>query len=183
MKKTTIQRIKAVIEQVSEQLGVNLYQHAAATIKAMTGASDAEISKTFRAAKKAAIIGRLKPLPEPDPKKLDEMLHMLKSQPHVARDIYIEYAKKLPHAPGGRPRALNTPDAQAKLCARIAELLPACEDPQDAYRRAGAESRPPVSVWTARRYYREHLRSKTVSENQKPRRSQARRRSPRRESQ
>ena len=107
--------------------------------------------------------------PEPDPRVLSAVLRFLKTSPDAMRHLGQELARKMKPHEGGRPRKLDTTE-RAKLCARIAELLPDCEDSRNAFLRAAAESRPPVSERTARRIYRDHLAARRSTDS-KPKRA------------
>jgi hypothetical protein len=161
MKRETIKTITEGITQASERYAFDVLRHVLATTIAVSGASDGEILKIFRASAKVRLLERLAKVPEPEPAKVAALLDLLKD-PSVMRRALIEYARKQPHGPGGRPRAkaVATPEGRAELCARIEKLLPDCLDPQHAFRQAAAGCRPPVSVSTARRVWREHISRK-----------------------
>lgn len=96
--------------------------------------------------------------PEPDPKKVKWLMGLIEDAPQTFRHMALEAIRELPNG-AGRPRKLKTPEQRARLCARISELLPQCEESRYAFLKAAAEARPPVSERTARRIWVDHLKA------------------------
>ena len=60
--------------------------------------------------------------PEPDPEKLEMYLKVMDGALPYLRDAFITQGKKLPHARGGAPRKLGTPQEQEKIREEIKSL-------------------------------------------------------------
>jgi len=157
MRNGTIQRIEKAFEKLLNRLGEDGY-------RAMSAAWQQASGKPLLSRKRAKSLFSLgfreglRRSPEPEPEQLSTVINLVENAPHALRHMLQEAARELPHG-GGRPRKLDTPEKRAKLCARIAELLPECEDPRFAFLRAAAESRPPISERTARRVWTEHQKA------------------------
>jgi hypothetical protein len=60
--------------------------------------------------------------PEPSPEKLERYLKLMDSALPYLRKLFITHGKKLPHARGGAPKKLATPQEQEKIRKEIKRL-------------------------------------------------------------
>ena len=137
-----------------EGLLVQYRWSAADILEAITGASlsSKEMKKFVHIGLKAGIKRTFKKSPEPSKEKVEEALALikaLKDSPHMARKLFMETAKKLPHAPGGPLRKIK-PEQEVTVCAEIIALR-AHLDTREAIRRVaskrGVSERTIYRIW------------------------------------
>ena len=158
MKEETIQKIEAAFESLLRMTKINIWE----VFTMMAKNKDAPpfkppvVKKLFLKGTQIGFKEAMRRSPEPKPRDLQKILHYVQNGPETLHAMALELAKVTPRPKGGRPP--TPPEQKAACIAKIRELLPQCENPTDAFLRAGAAMNPPLSIWTVRRIWREHLK-------------------------
>lgn len=93
-------------------------------------------------------------LPEPSPEALELALKVLAGALPYLRELFITQGKKLPHARGGAPRKLDTPQEQEKIRQEIKDLRGPGTKLADIYariaQRYGVSASKIKQIWLGR---------------------------------
>lgn len=164
--KAVLEVVESVVAQIAEEAGVKTFEERQAfefgmklapqtKIKAPDG--EVPLRKPSGEVDWKTLKKMLLKAPEPSREQKEAHLKSLHSVPGVLKRAFAKTAKKLPHAPGGHPFALQDPERRLAICKLIeAYRIDNHMDTAEAVAKVASDlnrRQRTVSTKTLRRYY------------------------------
>jgi len=160
MRQESIDKVLQAADEGMTLLGFNTFD---AGVRFACETFEALLAKLRQIQTRDALAQMLADLPEPDPQELDNGVSICKDFIFQLRRGIPDFIKaQIPHAPGGRPAVLTTPEDRRRVCQEIAGLFAQRVRLTDAQKRIaqkhGVSLRTIQRIWK-RRGEEEPLRS------------------------